>query len=159
MPKKSAPKFAPQEIFDTLLEWSVMPTFDVVLNQEERGILMLKRKIEPYKNQWALPGLRMLKGESIDDTLSRILRSELGLTADLSQKTLLGQYVGKFKTQHHRQDLSTAYVLRVPQDQVITPNSQHFSQIRYICSSKDIPKNTGAMYRYYLNKYFNKATN
>ena len=46
---------------------------------------------------WALPGLRMYKGETIDTTLERIARAELGLTIDPRDKILVGQFTRKFK--------------------------------------------------------------
>ncbi|HEV2402969.1 MAG TPA: hypothetical protein VGS08_02090 [Candidatus Saccharimonadales bacterium] len=60
-------KFAPQHIFEQLLEWSVIPTFDLLIETEPRKILLLHRTIAPYKGSWALPGLRMYKPESIED--------------------------------------------------------------------------------------------
>jgi ADP-ribose pyrophosphatase YjhB (NUDIX family) len=52
-------KYAPREIFEQILEWAVIPTFDLVIEIEGKGYLMVKRKIEPYKDKWALPGLRV----------------------------------------------------------------------------------------------------
>lgn len=142
-------KYAPREIFEQILEWSVIPTFDLVIEIENQGFLMVKRKIAPYKNQWALPGLRMYKGESIDDTLTRIAEQEVGLTLDPGSKVLIGQYVGKFKTEHERQDLSTGYYFKLPASTKITLNTEHFSTYQV---SREIPENMGAMYRFYLVK-------
>ena len=69
----------------------------------------MRRTITPYQRQWTLPGLRMYKGENIDAALRRIARQEVGLEIDPRQKVLLGQFVGKFKTEHPRQNLSTGY--------------------------------------------------
>ena len=142
-------KYAPREIFEQILEWAVIPTFDLIIEIEGKGYLMVKRTIEPYKNQWALPGLRMYKDESIDDTLVRIAKQEIGIDLDPTKKTLVGQYVGKFKTEHQRQDLSTGYYFKLPVDTEITINSEHFSSFQL---TKDVPTGTGAMYKYYINK-------
>ena len=53
---KLEPKLAPKHIFEQILEWAVMPTFDLVLEYQDQGIVLCRRKIAPYKNQWALPG-------------------------------------------------------------------------------------------------------
>lgn len=148
IPNISTMKYAPRDIFEQILDWSVVPTFDLVIEIEGRGYLMVKRKIEPYKNQWALPGLRMHKGESIDDTLARIAKQEVGINLDSSKKTLIGQYVGKFKSEHHRQDLSTGYYFKLPASTVVELNYEHFSS--YTLSVAP-PGNTGAMYRHYIN--------
>jgi len=147
------PKFAPREVFDQILEWSVIPTFDLVI-EYEGSIIMVKRKLAPYKDQWALPGLRMLKGESIDNTLVRIAKNEFSLKVDPSSKVFLGQYVGRFKTEHNRQDLSTGYYIKSPDGQFAWINQAHFSSRRSISSRSQIPSQTGAMYSYYLGLYF-----
>lgn len=112
---------------------------------------MVKRKTAPDKNVWALPGLRMYKGESINDTLVRIAQDELGLQIDPSTKQLWGQYVGKFSSEHQRQDISTAYVVAVPETQPVTINQEHFSKYDLVT---DIPQPIGAMYKYDLGEYF-----
>jgi 8-oxo-dGTP pyrophosphatase MutT (NUDIX family) len=141
------PKFVPREVFETLLEWSVLPTFDLVIVVRDKGVLVVKRRIVPYKDQWALPGLRMYKGESIDDTLCRIAKDELGLKIDATKKILLGQYVGKFKTEFERQDLSTGYVIELEHQPEIILNTDHFYNYKYTRSSLN---DMGAMYAYYL---------
>jgi ADP-ribose pyrophosphatase YjhB (NUDIX family) len=147
-------KFAPRKIFEQILEWAVIPTFDLLIEYGDEGVVLVNRKIAPYKNQWALPGLRMFKGENIEYTLTRIADKELGLKIDPSQREFLGQYVGKFTTEHNRQDLSTGYHIRIPSTQEIRINGDHFSSTRLITSRKEIPSRIGAMYKFYLNKYF-----
>ena len=144
-------RFAPRDVFDTILEWAVIPTFDLVLSYGDAGVIVVRRRIPPYKGVWALPGLRMHKPESIEDTLTRIARSELGLEIDPSKRTFLGQYVGRFRTEHNRQDLSTGYHVPVDPSQEIRPNAAHFSGHDVVTS---VPPRAGAMYRYYLQRYF-----
>lgn len=141
-------KYAPREIFEQILEWSVIPTFDVLIEIEGSGFLVVKRTIEPYKNQWALPGLRMFKGESIDDTIKRIAKQEVGIDLNPTNKKFIGQYVGKFKTEHERQDLSTGYYFKLPATTTITINPEHFSQYKF--TDKPVA-NMGAMYSFYIN--------
>jgi ADP-ribose pyrophosphatase YjhB (NUDIX family) len=149
-------KFAPREEFETVLEWAVLPTFDLVIEYGEQGVIMVRRKIEPYKDVWALPGLRMMKPEGIEDTLVRIAKAEVGLEIDPAGRTFLDQYVGKFKTEHERQDLSTGYAVRVADSQEIKINEAHFSDLKLITSAAEIPERTGAMYRHYLKRHFDR---
>ena len=144
-------KFAPRELFEQMLEYAVIPTFDLVLAYGSGGVIVCRRRIAPYKGVWALPGLRMMKPEGIDDTIRRIARDELGLDVDPSGKVLLDQYVGRFRTENERQDLSTGYFLRVAADQPIRPNERHFSAVDTV---DRVPARTGAMYRHYLERYF-----
>lgn len=143
--------FAPREVFEQMLEFMPIPTFDLIIQYGDEGVIVAKRKIAPYKNVWALPGLRMYKGESINDTLQRIAADELGLEIPVAKKQLVGQYVGKFSTENNRQDISTAYAVKVVTSQPIEINPEHFSQYKFI---KTVPKPIGAMYKYYLEKYF-----
>lgn len=143
-------KFAPADVFAQVLEWAVIPTFDLVIEIEGKGILLVKRKIAPYKDQWALPGLRMYKGESIDDTLIRIAKQEVGIAVDPAKRLLVGQYVGKFKTEHERQDLSTGYYFKLPGTTEVVINPDHFSASTFV--DKDIPPKTGAMYKFYIEQ-------
>lgn len=140
---------APRDIFENILKYSVIPTFDLIIEYENRGIVLVKRKIAPYKNQWALPGLRMFKSESIDDTLRRIAKQELGLKINPQNRVFIGQFVGKFKSEQNRQDLSTGYLIKV-EKQPIKLNESHFSEFQI---ATKIPDNIGAMYKYYLNQY------
>ncbi len=151
----SKPKFAPREVFEQILEWAVIPTFDLVIEYGNQGVIIVNRKIPPYKNHWALPGLRMFKGESIDDTLKRIAKKELGIDIDPTNKRILGQYVGKFRTEHERQDISTGYLIQVHSTQQVNLNPEHFSAMKLVNSKEEIPSRTGAMYKFFLNAYFN----
>lgn len=148
--KTKTPRYAPREIFEQILEWSVIPTFDLVIEYENQGVVVVKRRIAPYKDQWALPGLRMMKGEGIDDVLKRIAKKELGLSINPQRKVFLGQYVGKFKTERQRQDLSTGYFVKISNTQSIKLNPDHFTDY---CITKTIPRSMGAMYKFYINEY------
>lgn len=143
--------YAPRELFEQILEYMVIPTFDLVIEYGSQGVIIVRRKIAPYKGVWALPGLRMYKGEGIDDALVRIAREEVGLEIDVSRKRVLGQYVGKFRTEHQRQDLSTGYLVQAADDQQIAINTRHFTSYRL---TRSVPGNAGAMYRHYLSCYF-----
>lgn len=147
------PIFAPREIFEQILEYSVIPTFDLIVELQNGGVVIVYRSIAPYQNKWALPGLRMYKNETIDDMLTRIAKQELGVGIDVSSRKFLGQYVGTFTTEHNRQDLSTGYIVKATSDS-ITFNKEHFTKHKVIKSSDEIPSPIGAMYSFYLDKYF-----
>lgn len=147
--------FAPQEIFQIILEYAVIPTFDLIINFSGQGVMLVRRKIPPYRNTWALPGLRMMKPEGIENTLERIAKNEIGININAKHASLIGQYVGKFRTENNRQDISTCY--SVTTDLLnFKINKKHFSGFKFISNFSELPKFTGAMYRYYLNIYFKK---
>jgi hypothetical protein len=95
----------------------------------------------------------MLKPESIDDTLARIAADEIGLKLKLNDKRFLGQYVGRFRVEHERQDISTGYAVPALPS-AINLNSAHFSDYQVIRDFSEVPPSTGAMYKFYLQEYF-----
>lgn len=149
-------KFAPREIFEQILEYAVIPTFDLLLEMPDGGVVLARRTIAPYKDVWALPGLRMFKPEEIDDTLKRIARNEVGVEIEPANRIYLGQFVGKFTEEFNRQDLSTGYHIRVAPGQIIRPNAAHFSEVLYVKSMDEVPADTGEMYVFYLNEFFRR---
>lgn len=142
--------FAPREVFEQILDYMPIATFDLVIEHGDRGVVFVRRRIAPYKDVWALPGLRMLKGEGIDDTLRRIARQEVGLEIDTTGKVILGQFVGRFRTERARQDISTGYLVRARGDQEVRPNAAHFHAARV---AREPPGRMGAMYRFYWELY------
>ena len=46
----AALNFAPREIFEKILEYAVIPTFDLIVRLGDRGVILVHRKIAPYRN-------------------------------------------------------------------------------------------------------------
>jgi ADP-ribose pyrophosphatase YjhB (NUDIX family) len=149
------PIFAPRDIFEQILQYAVIPTFDLIIELPEGGIVILYRSIAPYQNKWSLPGLRMYKNETMNDTMIRIAKQELSLEIDAKSKKLIGQYVGKFSTEFNRQDLSSGYVVRALSDN-IKLNEAHFTKFKIIKNKNEVPEPIGAMYKFYINQYFDR---
>ena len=75
----------------------------------------------------------------------------------MDNKRFIGQYVGRFKTEHERQDLSSGYVVQALSEN-IRLNRDHFSSAQIIKKHEEVPASTGAMYRFYLSHYFGRPT-
>ncbi len=49
---------------------------------EAVSVLLIKRKYEPFKNAWAIPGGFVLQNESLEDAVKRELQEETGITVN-----------------------------------------------------------------------------
>lgn len=64
-------------------------TVDAVIKRDDK-ILLIRRKNEPFKGHWALPGGFVKYGESTEDAIMREVKEEANL--DISVKALMGVY-------------------------------------------------------------------
>jgi ADP-ribose pyrophosphatase YjhB (NUDIX family) len=141
--------WAPQEIFQSILAYSVVPTFDLILKGVD-GVLLVKRRIAPYQGLWALPGLRILRSESIPECLERIACMEVGLRLDPSLAVYVNQALAEFDT---RKDLSTCYAFELDIER-INLNEDHLSDWMFIKDLANAPASMGELYREHLHRYF-----
>lgn len=61
---------------------SIKLTVDAVVFGYEEGkisVLLIKRKYEPFKNKWAIPGGFVLNNESLEEAVQRELQEETGV--------------------------------------------------------------------------------
>jgi len=68
-------------------------TADMIINYKDQGIVLIKRKEEPFKGRWALPGGHINTGyENIQQTAVRETKEETNLDIKLEQLNLVGVY-------------------------------------------------------------------
>ncbi len=80
-----------EDMFNRL--WKMKPfisTDTVVIKDDE--VLLVRRAIEPFRDQWVLPGGLMDIGEKIEQTAVREVREETGF--DVKLLKLIGVYSG-----------------------------------------------------------------
>jgi ADP-ribose pyrophosphatase YjhB (NUDIX family) len=66
------------EEFDFI--YSKVPRLNVeIIVKTEKGIVLTKRNIVPWKGFWHIPGGRLYMGEAFDDAILRIAKRELGV--------------------------------------------------------------------------------
>lgn len=145
-------QWAPRPVFDSILQYTVIATFDLILESSE-GVLLVRRRIEPYRGMWGLPGLRMLKGETIEKCLRRIAWTEVGCRIDPQRKVFVNQAIGRFRSQQHRQDVSTCYAFQLDGEN-IELNRTNLSGWTFIKDLKGAPKAIGGLYLEHLGHYF-----
>ncbi|OPB93785.1 NUDIX hydrolase [Elizabethkingia meningoseptica] len=64
-------------------------------DKEDLQILLIKRKIEPFKGSWALPGGLVLDDEDLDDAVKRELYEEAGIKPDFLEQLYSFGNVGR----------------------------------------------------------------
>ncbi|MDE5490319.1 NUDIX hydrolase [Elizabethkingia meningoseptica] len=64
-------------------------------DKEDLQILLIKRKIEPFKGSWALPGGLVLDDEDLDDAVKRELFEEAGIKPDFLEQLYSFGKVGR----------------------------------------------------------------
>lgn len=66
-----------------------MLAVDVIIRTPD-GVVLIKRKNEPYKGKWAIPGGFVRYGERVEDAAAREVNEETGLRVKLGK--LVGVY-------------------------------------------------------------------
>jgi ADP-ribose pyrophosphatase YjhB (NUDIX family) len=61
-----------------------VPCNGVIIENEKKEILLVKRKFDPFKGMWDLPGGFVRSGESFADSISREIREELGVEIEIT---------------------------------------------------------------------------
>lgn len=84
----------PEKIYREILDYLPILCVDIVVRMEG-GHLLLKRKNQPKKGKWWVPGGRVHKGETARAAAIRKLKEEAGLK--VSEIEPLGYYESVFK--------------------------------------------------------------
>ena len=73
-----------------------MPVFcvDMILCKDKK-VLLAKRKNNPGKGKWWVPGGRILKNEKINDAVIRKMKEEMGIKAKIKKDTGIYEYFSK----------------------------------------------------------------
>ncbi|MCD4795143.1 MAG: NUDIX domain-containing protein [Bacteroidales bacterium] len=72
-------KIIDPELYQTILQTLSIPCVDIFVTNTEGKVLLVKRKNEPAKGEWWVPGGRVLYGERMIETAQRKLWQECGL--------------------------------------------------------------------------------
>jgi colanic acid biosynthesis protein WcaH len=76
-------RLAPLELFRQTVRHFPMVSVNIVLQRPDGAFLFLRRKNNPVKGEWWVPGGRLLNGETIEHGILSVLEQETGLTGEL----------------------------------------------------------------------------
>lgn len=87
--KTSLVEYLPKAEFDAIYGRVPRLAVDLIV-RTPKGVVLVKRAIEPCKGQWHTPGGTVMFGESLVEAAHRIAKKELGVTINLGG--LLGYF-------------------------------------------------------------------
>jgi len=122
-----------------------LPTVDIIIEIQSKGIILIKRKNPPYG--WALPGGFVDYGESLEDAAIREAKEETGLDVKL-EKQLHTYSDPKRDPRHH--SISTVYVAKAKG----LPQAKDDAIEIGIFNELNLPEEIAFDHRYILNDYF-----
>ena len=108
---------------------------EVVLVSENK-ILLTKRSIPPAIGQWHTPGGTVLKGETLEMTVKRVAKEELGVSVKVVK--FLGVIEYKSFINHYSQDISLPFLVETKSKKTIKLDG-HADKYDFF---KEIPRNT-----------------
>lgn len=107
----------PQEKWKGIIETIPIVSIDLIPFYNG-GLVLVKRVNEPAKNEWFVPGGRLIKNEKLDEAVHRIAQKELGIKVKVEGR--LGIY-------EHMYEISEVKEVR----------SKHYVVIAYVCTVVD----------------------
>jgi len=148
----------PQDIFACIVKYAPLISIDLIVENNKGFFLLGKRKNQPAKGFYFVPGGRILKGETIKQAFKRISNEELGIDLKFKNAIFLGVYEHFYRNSFVSENIPThyivlAYKIKINNNLQNLPKEQHshykwFSK-EEILESKDV--------HYYTKLYFKEA--
>ena len=103
-------KRASENMYNQFRDYFSFPCVDLIIFKRKR-VLLTKRKINPYKGFWHLPGTIIRRNEKIDNAVKRAAKSELNVNVKITN------YVGCFESiNKFRHDISLGFIVVIQDD-------------------------------------------
>ena len=118
-------KFIKPELYNLILQALSIPCVDLLVTNTAEEILLVKRKNAPAKDEWWVPGGRILFGEKRTDTAKRKLKEECGLEANDFKEVMDVEFIFDTPGTQTFHNIATLYEVRVRQEKV-TLDEQSF---------------------------------
>jgi len=111
-PSKTCPSCGKHYYFNS------RPTITAIIKNDKSEYLLVKRKVEPFKGWWDLPGGFVEENETLEKAAQRELLEELGINIDHFD------YIGSFTEDYKYQDaiyplVAAVFDCKLPSDSII----------------------------------------
>ena len=117
----------PEKTYSQIVRHVPILCVDLLIKDESERYLLLKRKSEPLKNEYYLPGGRVFLGEKLEDAARRKAREETGVIVS-GKLVIAGIYEDFFSQssfgEHRYHTLSMVFRCSVKNDYGIVLNDQ-----------------------------------
>jgi len=143
--------------FAEVIRLTPLVAIDMIVRAADGRVLLGRRKFEPAKGWFFVPGGRITKNETLAAAFSRIARAELGVELRLAQARFLGVYEHLYPTNHFEQAgfgthyVVLAYELSSPVPPTGLPADQHgeyaWQTEAELLRSPEVHENTKAYFR------------
>ncbi|MBF7072219.1 GDP-mannose mannosyl hydrolase [Glaciecola sp. MH2013] len=98
-----------EETFKIIVASTPLVSIDFVVRDLQGKILLGKRVNRPAQGSWFVPGGRVLKGESVEQAYSRLLKIELGM--DKTSSCFKGVYQHFYEDNFSEEPFTTHYIV------------------------------------------------
>ena len=151
------PRFLTNDEFRFVVRRIPLVSFDIIIKDPTGDVLVGLRTNEPAKRKYFVPGGIIRKHETLANAFARILQSETGLKASLSEAKLVGVYEHIYETNTRGEHgygthyIVLAHELNLQDRPSIVSDTQH-AEFRWmspsaIVSSPEVHPNTQAYFR------------
>ncbi len=140
------------EEFSEVIKNTPLVSIDLIVKNDRGEILLGRRKNDPAKGCWFVPGGRICKNETLSQAFNRIAKNELNLDISINNAKLLGPFdhiysENKFnKTKFGTHYVALGYEVSIDTKLQFLEDSQHVNfewfNVENLINDKDVHENT-----------------
>ncbi len=115
-----------EEDWRTVVDNVPIVSVDLIV-KHDGGVVLGRRKNEPGKGEWFVPGGRVRKGERLEAAVHRVAREELGIDVEIDYRLGVDEHHwdrSEFPDIEGKHHVPVAYVVSV-EDDTFAPDDQH----------------------------------
>lgn len=123
-----------------------------LLKNENNEILMMLRNKKPAKDKWAIPGGKVEMFETLEETLKREMKEELGIEIEVTKFLCNVQDINKEKGEHW---IMPVYEAKIVNGKVKNMEPEKHKELKWF-HIEDVPENISYMTQMVIDEIKNK---